>query len=385
MICFSFKRGRIWQAKVQLDTWLIHRTFSLGTTDKRVAADKLAKRMQEFEKEAGGYLPPQTVREARERALESLCEAFLSRMTERQRSSGTIRKYTVALKVIRTACGWTKLRDVTEKSFLDYRADTTLRAKTSNDYLAVWYGFFRWLKRQRLVLENPFEYIDRMDTKQSDREYRRALTEAEVLQLLATAPVKRRLVYRLILEAGLRRCELQKLRWGDFTLPAPATGMAGVPPLQGGKGRVEVCPPQALLSSVRVPASIAKNGKTTVLPLGAEVVAELVAFRPPDAAAFQRPFASVPRCGTIRRDLARAGITFVDTLGRRMDLHAMRKTMGTHLVLSGAQPRVVMEAMRHSDLKLTMRTYMDAQQLQGPVAAAVERLPWHRPTTVVVA
>jgi hypothetical protein len=43
-----------------------------------------------------------------------------------------------------------------------------------------------------------------------------------------------------------------------------------------------------------------------------------------------------------------------------------------------AQPRVVMEAMRHSDLKLTMKTYMDAQQLQGPVAAAVARLPWHR-------
>ena len=37
--------------------------------------------------------------------------------------------------------------------------------------------------------------------------------------------------------------------------------------------------------------------------------------------------------------------------------------------------------MRHSDLKLTMKTYMDAAQLQGPVAAAVATLPWHRDST----
>jgi hypothetical protein len=37
-----------------------------------------------------------------------------------------------------------------------------------------------------------------------------------------------------------------------------------------------------------------------------------------------------------------------------------------------------MELMRHSDLKLTMKLYMDAQQLQGPGAAAVAQLPWNR-------
>ncbi len=41
-------------------------------------------------------------------------------------------------------------------------------------------------------------------------------------------------------------------------------------------------------------------------------------------------------------------------------------------------PRVVMESMRHSDLKLTMKSYMDAAQLRGPVAAAVASLPWHQ-------
>ncbi|MES1195298.1 MAG: site-specific integrase, partial [Opitutus sp.] len=182
-----------------------------------------------------------------------------------------------------------------------------------------------------------------------------------------------------------RRSELRELRWADFTLSTcPDTrakssfGDCGTEPSGGTAQLVEA----GAVASVRVPASIAKNGRTALLPLGGEVVAELLAFRPLEAAPFQKPFATVPRCSTIRRDLARAGIVFVDTLGRRMDLHAMRKTTGTHLVLSGAQPRVVMEAMRHSDLKLTMKTYMDAQQLQGPVSAAVARLPWHREPAV---
>ena len=45
-------------------------------------------------------------------------------------------------------------------------------------------------------------------------------------------------------------------------------------------------------------------------------------------------------------------------------------------MLNGEQPRVVMEAMRHSDLKLTMKLYTDAGQL--PVGVALARLPWNK-------
>jgi integrase len=65
---------------------------------------------------------------------------------------------------------------------------------------------------------------------------------------------------------------------------------------------------------------------------------------------------------------------------RSKPLHALRKTFGTALVLNGEQPRVVMEAMRHSDLKLTMRLYTDAGQL--PVGAALARLPWNRTASI---
>lgn len=84
----------------------------------------------------------------------------------------------------------------------------------------------------------------------------------------------------------------------------------------------------------------------------------------------------IPDIDTLKRDLVHAGIPFVDDLGRRADLHALRKTFGTALVLNGEHPRVVMEAMRHSDLKLTMKLYTDAGQL--PVGAALARLPWNK-------
>jgi integrase len=108
---------------------------------------------------------------------------------------------------------------------------------------------------------------------------------------------------------------------------------------------------------------------------------ELRALIPEDAPPFQLVFPNgVPEVETFKRDLALAGIRFVDELGQRADLHALRKTFGTALVLNGEQLRVVMEAMRHCDLKLTMKLYTDAGQL--PVGAALARLPWNCANTV---
>ncbi len=107
--------------------------------------------------------------------------------------------------------------------------------------------------------------------------------------------------------------------------------------------------PQA---AIRILASIAKTPRATVLPISSELAAELRALIPVDAAPFQLVFPHmVPRVSTIKRDLAQAGIPFVDELGRRIDLHALRKTFGTALVLNGEHPRVVIEAMRHSDVR----------------------------------
>ncbi len=55
------------------------------------------------------------------------------------------------------------------------------------------------------------------------------------------------------------------------------------------------------------------------------------------------------------------------------DLHGLRKTYGTMLAAAGVSPRVAIELMRHSDMKLTMGVYTDVAQL--PMIAETARLP----------
>ncbi|HUG09615.1 MAG TPA: tyrosine-type recombinase/integrase [Opitutaceae bacterium] len=297
-------------------------------------------------------LPVLSVRDALGRPLSDLFAVFLADLEARQKSQGTFRKYRSLLKGLQRACGWNVLRDVNASAFCDWRKVSGLSPKSLNDHLGVWSRLFRWMKRQRLVLENPFEFVDPVDTRASARQYRRALSNEDVVNLLATAPWPRVAVYRFILETGLRRLEMKRLRWGDIVLETSG-------------------------ARVRVPSSISKNRKTTVHPLGPQVVADLMRLRPDNAAPFTPVFEAIPRLGTLRRDLARVGIPFVDELGRRADLHALRMTAIDAVRRSGATPDVLMQFARHSDLRLTMKVYLDAAHLEEPLAQAVARLPWH--------
>ena len=74
-----------------------------------------------------------------------------------------------------------------------------------------------------------------------------------------------------------------------------------------------------------------------------------------------------------KADLRAARIDPVDGRGQRTDFHALRHTLATNLALAGTAPRVAMEVMRHSDMRLTSKTYTDAGLL--PLADAVTKLP----------
>jgi len=62
---------------------------------------------------------------------------------------------------------------------------------------------------------------------------------------------------------------------------------------------------------------------------------------------------------TFRKDLDAAGIPYLDELGRRVDFHSLRHTFNTMLQRTGVPSRIVMELMRHSDLRLSSTTYTD--------------------------
>jgi Phage integrase family len=79
-----------------------------------------------------------------------------------------------------------------------------------------------------------------------------------------------------------------------------------------------------------------------------------------------------------RKDLAAAGIPYIDAQDRQADFHALRHTFATNLNRAGVTPRAAMELMRHSDMRLTAKTYTDVQAL--PLMPEVLKLPFITPS-----
>ena len=292
-------------------------------------------------------LAPKPVREAAARPLIELLDEYLLELKHLERRPSTLRKYRVILRKLFERCQWVKLQSVTTRSFCLWRNQCGLSGKTVNDLLASAKTFFDWLESQRMFEENPLKDAKRVDTR-GKKQYRRGLTLDEIDRLLSVSPLFRAVVYLTAIYTGLRRKELNELRWGDLHLDVP---------------RPFVC----------APASITKNKKEAKLPLRPEVVEALRSIRPVDVAPFQYVFhGKVPRVRTLQKDLSRAGIAFIES-GRRVDFHAFRVTLATLLIKAGVHPRVIMELMRHSDIRLTMNIYTDASQLE--LSASLAMLP----------
>jgi integrase len=147
---------------------------------------------------------------------------------------------------------------------------------------------------------------------------------------------------------GLRRGEIKQLVWDDVHLDEKR--------------------PYILAR-----ASTTKKKKTATLPLVPQLAQMLKDWREQQhtlaGTVFKR---SVPTAVTLLKDLAACGIKGVDENGRHLDFHALRHTFATMLARVGVSPRVAMELMRHSDMRLTAKTYTDAMNL--PLFGELEKL-----------
>ena len=238
---------------------------------------------------------------------------------------------------------------MTPASFQSWRKEQGTKApKTLNEYLAMLSTFWTWLRKQSRVSTNPFELVDRADTRGKDRIQRRALSDAESTRLLGVAG-KNQLAYMLPLYAGLRRNEAKTLRWSD-----PVLGASG--------------------GLLRLHAAANKNRKEQSLPLHHELAKALQQQKPANGNAGDLVLVNgVPDMDEFRTDLEKAAIPFLDESGHRMDYHALRTTFITRLSTMKVHPRLAMELARHSDMRLTMKTYTEAGQ--QPLREVMDSLP----------
>jgi integrase len=341
--------GRLYRARIKLAGDGKVRDIALQVSDKQVAQQKLNKLIQELEHESAGLIPAKVEREAAQSPLLDLVSEYVNELTVLGRSGDHLRHVDKRLRRLVRECGWTRLADVTPASFQTWRKEQSHKApKTLNEYLATLSAFWTWLRKQSRVSVNPFELVERTDTRGKERIQRRALSDAQVVQLLNVAG-KNQLAYMLPLYAGLRRNEVKTLRWSNLVL-----GESG--------------------GLLRIHAAVNKNRKEQALPLHRELAEVLQQQKPADSKADDLVLVNgVPKMKEFRQDLKKAGIPFLDERGHRMDYHALRTTFITRLSTMKVHPRLAMELARHSDMRLTMKTYTDAGQL--PLREVMDTLP----------
>ncbi len=243
---------------------------------------------------------------------------------------------------------WTEVLAAAVEQYLKAareREKRPLNARTSNFYLQAARQFCRWAVRRGIGSEDPLRVLTPLNPDTDLRRERRALSADELARLLAKTEdgperrgisgAERALLYRVAVETGLRRNELQTLSVGDLALEDPER------------------------ATVRVRAKNAKNGRDARLPLRdatARALAAHVAKRLPTARVFA--IGKHWRASEmVAEDLVAAEIPVHDEIGRVVDFHALRTTFGTNLARGGVALQLAQRLMRHSDPKLTSSVY----------------------------
>lgn len=358
MICMIYRRkratngkietARLYRGRYRLDGETKITDVPLHTSDKRIAQQNLEKIVQQKQMEIAGMIPSEAKRHALQSPLLSHLKDYLADLTATGRDSEYI--YIVEKQVQRllNECKWTSLPEVTSDTFLRWRARQRKAPKTLNEYLASISSFLNWMERHERIDKNPLKHVQKVQVMGREVRLRRAFTDDEMRRLLQIAG-ERKIVYLMAVFTGLRRGELSKLLRTDLHL-------------------------EAVQPAITVRASTTKNHKQAVIALHPDLVPELNTVLLSLPARETRLLAHLmPSMITFKADLKAAGIEFINAEGKRADFHSLRHTLGTNLARAGTFPRIAMEVMRHSDMKLTAKTYTDAGLL--PVTDAVTKLP----------
>lgn len=331
-------------------------TVPLHVTDKKAAVAKLRALVVQREQEAAGLVVAPSLREAAARPVAELVEAYRVALIglgrDRFHVQGTANRLSRMVREI----GWGRLADVRPDTFVAWLSGLGRAAKTRKEYQTSANAWLNWLVKTEQATRNPLAKLDKVETRGKQVRETRSLSREEIDRLLAVAG-ERRPLYLFMLYTGLRKGEVEALRWSDLH------DLGGSRPY------------------VLVRVETAKGKKKRPVPLHPVLAAELRTMRERWVArcvavghqvdSGARVFGYfLPRAAVLRRDLAKAGISYRDGTGRVLHFHALRKTFQTLGVVAGVNQRSAQALLGHSDPSLTAEVYTDvaALELHGEVA-----------------
>lgn len=353
MRVFKPKRSRSWRVRFYVDGLFFDKP--LRTQNKDVAEQRARELVKETELEMAGILSPKIQRDVAKTHLKDLLAEWIKNGLAPTTSHKHRKNSNHRVARVIEECGWKFVRDITSKSFEAWCAEKfragEIKAKTLNHYLSHVRCFLNWMKKREMIAVNPLEVVE---TLQEHDDPARSFTFEELAKLVATAHPYRAAVYTVAAYSGLRKGELRTLEWHEIDLES-------VPPV------------------FKLKSSKTKNRQADILPIHRDAVSALRLMRemgksPKRTARNQKVFyRGIPKSPRFRLDLEEAGVGGLDEQDRPLLFKGLRTTCGTFLASQNIQPRVAMELMRHSDMRLTMKTYTDASKL--PLAEAIEKLP----------
>jgi len=251
------------------------------------------------------------------------------------------------------ALGNTQLKHLYPQAIQSYygKACETLSARTVHHQHRVLSQSLKYAVRQGYLGRNPCELVDAPSPR---KKAMRTLTPSEVEVLFENAqdsyyyPV----IYTAV-STGLRQAELLGLRWRDTDLDMLSISVSQVlykrqgtyqfkePKTAHSRRRVAMTPKLALfLREYRL------EREQLYLELGLELTLDSLVFAHPDG----RPFDPSVLSHDFGRTAKRAGLAGVR-------FHDLRHTFASLMLLRGAKPKVISEALGHSSVAFTMDVY----------------------------
>lgn len=303
-------------------------------------------------------------------------------------------------RILETAlrvAGIATLADFTPDRVDRYLTDMTQANRTVMKHRSKLHSFAAWLMSKKKLARNPVANAVR--PKDAPKRQPRAFTADELSRLFQAArtgplamgavnkggrprrdgtrpgpsPVKltdeasaalallgreRELCYRTVATLGLRRGEAKALMVYDLKLdgPAPFVRLAAFDPSTGDQ---EV-----------------KNGDDLILPVVANLAAELRQWVADTGKQPGDPVFAVPTLRTFKKDMKRAGVPYKDARGKTADFHSLRRSTGTMLAVANVPAKEAQSYMRHSDIRLTLQVYADAGVVgMGNAVDAMSKVP----------
>ena len=221
-----------------------------------------------------------------------------------------------------------QLTDEVLDLYLDAKSDHA-SVRTLNAQVAALKTMLTWARKAGKIKDSPLRDRGRFGKPASAQ---RVLTVEEAESLLTASPEPYQTIWLAFLTTGLRRGELVQLRWTEVDFAT---------------------------RTVRVLAETSTSRRQRDVPIVAELYERLVAVHgdraDPDGHVFLnragRPWHN-NLLRRFKRCVALAGITTSD-----VTLHTLRHTFATHLLLRGANPKVVSELLGHASIQFTFDTY----------------------------